>query len=161
MHQLLLANNQALLLLTFEVPSPYVYKWDLSLVINVPADVLATYNPMPSATTELTKLGMDFSNFLRLLTHLPLVPHICISELGQHWFRKWLVAYSAPSHYLNQCCLIVNWTIQWNFNQNTKFFIYKMHLKMSSAKWRPLYPRRDESRISNMILLISWRHSRW
>ena len=27
------------------------------------------------------------------LTHLPLVPHICISELGQHWFRQWLVAY--------------------------------------------------------------------
>ena len=23
----------------------------------------------------------------RLLTHLPLVPHICLSESGQHWFR--------------------------------------------------------------------------
>ena len=22
-----------------------------------------------------------------LLTHLPLVPHICVGELGQHWFR--------------------------------------------------------------------------
>ena len=26
------------------------------------------------------------------LTHLPLVPHICISELGQHWFR-WCLEY--------------------------------------------------------------------
>ena len=56
------------------------------------------------------------------LTHLPLVPHICVSELGQHWFRYWLVAYSALHHYLNQCCVIVDWTfgnkLQWNFNQN-------------------------------------------
>ena len=37
--------------------------------------------------------------------------------------------YSAPSHYLNQCWWIVNWTLgdkrQWNFNQNTKFFIHE------------------------------------
>ena len=58
------------------------------------------------------------------LTHLPLVPHICISELGPHWFRWWLVAYSVPGHYLNQCWVIVNWTLvlgnklQWNFNQS-------------------------------------------
>ena len=24
----------------------------------------------------------------------------------QHWFRQWLVAWSAPSHYLNQCWLV-------------------------------------------------------
>ena len=45
------------------------------------------------------------------LTHLFLVPYICVSESGQHWFRWWLVPYSAPSHYLNQCWVIVNWTI--------------------------------------------------
>ena len=63
------------------------------------------------------------------LTHLPLVPHICFSESGQHWFRWWLVVYSVPSHYLNQCWVIVNCTIgnkiQWNFNQNTKLFIHE------------------------------------
>ena len=37
------------------------------------------------------------------LTHLPLLPHILVSESDQHWFRWWLIAYSAPSHYLNQC----------------------------------------------------------
>ena len=26
-------------------------------------------------------------HWLRLLTHLTLVSHVCISELGQHWFR--------------------------------------------------------------------------
>ena len=62
------------------------------------------------------------------LTHLPLVPHKCVSESGQHWFRWWIVAFSAPSHYLNQCLVFVNWTrirntLQWNFNQNLYFFI--------------------------------------
>ena len=72
------------------------------------------------------------------LTHPP-VPHICVSELGQRWFRQWLVACSAPSHYLDQCWVIVNCILrnkpQWN--QNTKLFIHKMHLKISSAKWQP------------------------
>ena len=44
---------------------------------------------------------------------------------GEHWFRQWLVAYSAPSRYLNQCWVIFNWTLrnnlQWNLNQNTNF----------------------------------------
>ena len=46
------------------------------------------------------------------LPHLPLEPHTCVSESSQHWFRYWLVAYSAPSHYLNQCWVIVNWTLR-------------------------------------------------
>ena len=44
----------------------------------------------------------------KAFTHLSLVPHICISESGQHWFRQWLIAYFAPSHHLNQCWVIVN-----------------------------------------------------
>ena len=64
---------------------------------------------------------------LLILTHLPLVQHKCVSESGQHWFRWWLVAYSAPSHYLNQCWNIVNWTLRnkhpWNFSQKLNFFI--------------------------------------
>ena len=52
------------------------------------------------------------------------------SALAQKmWFRKRLVTYLVPSHYLNQCWVIVNWTLtnklQWNFNQNTKFFIHE------------------------------------
>ena len=83
------------------------------------------------------------------LTHLPLVLHICVSESGQHWFRLWLVAYSAQSHYLNQCSLIVSWTLrnklQWNSDHNTKLFRFKkMQLKMSSAKRKPFCPGGDE-----------------
>ena len=66
------------------------------------------------------------------LTHLPLVPHTRFSESDQHWSRQWLVTiihhHSAPSHYLNQCWVVVKWTVrnklQWNINQ-TKLFIDK------------------------------------
>ena len=62
------------------------------------------------------------------------MPHICFSESGQHW----LVPYSAPSHYLDQCLVNVNGTIrnklQWNYIQNTKKKTStKIHLKLSSA----------------------------
>ena len=44
-----------------------------------------------------------------------------------YWFRQWLVAWLVPSHYLNQCWNIVNWTLrnklQWNFNRNSNIFI--------------------------------------
>ena len=57
------------------------------------------------------------------------MPHICVNAPDQHWFRLWLVACSASSHYLNQPWLIVNWTLRnrldWNFNQNIKLFINK------------------------------------
>ena len=46
---------------------------------------------------------------------------------NHHWFRQWLVAWSAPSHYLNQCSNIVNWTLrnnlQWNLNRISFIFI--------------------------------------
>ena len=92
---------------------------------------------------DLSQIGANL-----VLTHLPLVPHICVSESGQYWFRLWLVAYSAPSHYLKQCWVIVNWTLrnklQWNFNQNTKLFIHEiaseniaceMAAILSSGRW--------------------------
>ena len=60
-------------------------------------------------------------------THLPLGPHICVGELGLHWFRKWLVAWTAPSHNLNQYWHIVNHTpwniIQWNSIWNSNICI--------------------------------------
>ena len=79
------------------------------------------------------------------LTHLPLVPHICVSELGHHLFRWWLVACSAPSHYLNKCWFTINWTtrntFQWNLNRNFIIFIQQKHLKMSSAKMAAILSR--------------------
>ena len=55
--------------------------------------------------------------------------HICVNKLTvigspgrRHWF-----AWTAPSHYLNQCWIIVDWTLgnklQWNHNRNSNIFI--------------------------------------
>ena len=80
------------------------------------------------------------------LNSSPLIPHICVNELGQHWL--WLVAYSAPSHYLNQIWLIVNCNLrnklQWNSNQNTKLFIlenaFKCCLRQPLGRWVNVMP---------------------
>ena len=46
---------------------------------------------------------------------------------NQHEFRLWRVAWSAPSHYQNQCWNIVNKTLrnklQWIFSRNSNIFI--------------------------------------
>ena len=44
-----------------------------------------------------------------LIFHWSLFPKVQ-SIIFQHWFRKWLGAVQATSHYLNQCCL-VSWRI--------------------------------------------------
>ena len=53
----------------------------------------------------------------------------------------WLVACSVPSHYLDQCWLIVNWTLRnklhRNSNKSTQLSFMKMSLKMLFAKWCP------------------------
>ena len=72
-----------------------------------------------------------------------------------------------PSHYLNQCGVIVDWTIRnklpRNFNQNRIFFIRKIHLKMSSAKWRPFCPGGDdliETYIQSKLTQLTSKHKR-
>ena len=66
-------------------------------------------------------------HLFKKLTHWGRVMHICIDNLSHHCFRWWLVAWSAPCHYLNQCWDIINWTLrnklQWNFNRNSNIFI--------------------------------------
>ena len=44
--------------------------------------------------------------------------------------------------------IIVDWTlrnkVQWNLNRNSYISFKKMHMKLSSAKWRPFCPGGDE-----------------
>ena len=67
--------------------------------------------------------------YLVRLTHWGRVTHICGVELGHRWFRQWLVASSAASHYLNQWWNIVNSNLrnklQWNPTLNSFIFIQK------------------------------------
>ena len=71
-----------------------------------------------------------------LTTHI----HVCVSELGQHRFRQWLIAYSVASPYINQCWLIVNWTHRnkhrWNLNQQKHSSFKKMTMETWYTKWR-------------------------
>ena len=61
------------------------------------------------------------------------VMHICVSNLGHHWFTQWLVAC-----YLNQCCIIINWILRKKFLfEIQRFSIIKMHSKMLSGKCHP------------------------
>ena len=48
----------------------------------------------------------------------------------RYYYRGCVIsAWTAPSHYLNQCWNIVNWTLrnklQWKFNRNSNIFIYE------------------------------------
>ena len=65
-----------------------------------------------------------------------------------------LVAYSAPSHYLDQCWVIVNWILRTNCRdiliKTQNFSFKKMYPKTSSAKRQPSCPWGDE--------LTHWRH---
>ena len=81
------------------------------------------------------------------------MPH-GIVDLCHHWFRWYLGAFLLPSHYLNQCWLIVKWTniLQWNF------FYKKIHLQIVCkmlticspwTKWPPFW----QTTISNVF---SW-----
>ena len=71
------------------------------------------------------------------LRHWDLVMPNGVNNLGQLWFQ--VMAW--PSHCLDQCWHIVNWTVgnnfHWNLNQNIKLLFNEMHLKMLSAKCWP------------------------
>ena len=55
---------------------------------------------------------------------------------------------SAPSHYLDQCWVIINWTLgnklQWNFHQNTTLFINENALKNIACKMAAILSGADE-----------------
>ena len=55
--------------------------------------------------------------------------------------NAWLVIWLAPSHYLKQYWNIASWSLQTNISEILieiqTFSFKKMHLKMSSGKWRP------------------------
>ena len=92
-------------------------------------------------------------------THLPLVPHICVSESGQHRFRWWLVAYSVSIHYLKYCGVIVNCIhrnrFHWNFIQNSDVFIYEIAFENVICEMANIFSMR---RWVKGVLSTNWRY---
>ena len=77
--------------------------------------------------------------------------HIGVNELGHHWFRWWLGACWAPSHYMNQCWLIVilDLTNRTEILIKVQNYYFKdIHFKMLSTKRRPF--------CSDPLCLINW-----
>ena len=65
---------------------------------------------------------------------LGVVTLICVNKLNYHWFRQWLFVHWAPSHYLNPCLDIGNWTLKntflWYLNQlSSRHCIWKCCLQ--------------------------------
>ena len=66
-----------------------------------------------------------------------------------------------PNNYLNQSLLIVNWTLrnklQWNFNQNSTFFIHENALENVICETAAILSREDElnNSITDMELLLN------
>ena len=94
-----------------------------------------------STILRFHSVSHDMFNIQRTNSSPPSAAYICVIELGHHWFRKWLVAYLASSHYLSLCWNIVDLTLrnklQWNLNRNSCIFIQENAFEMSSGKWRP------------------------
>ena len=67
------------------------------------------------------------STLVPVLTDWGPKTHICVSKISHHWFRLWILAWSTPSHHLNQYLYIVYLThgikFQWNLNVNWNLFI--------------------------------------
>ena len=88
-------------------------------------------------------------------------------------------SYLAPSHYLNQCWFIVNWTLgtklKWSFNKNTKLFfnenaseniVCEMAVILSRGRWVnevivSNFLWLSQSTILSMHSLFIWHYSKW
>ena len=88
-------------------------------------------------------------------------------QTNHHSFRQWLVALSAPSHYLNQCWTIVNWTLrnklQQHFNRNSNIFIQENAFESIVCNMAFTLPGPQYVKTNILIWylpLISWRSYR-
>ena len=92
--------------------------------------------------------------------------HICVTNLGCHWSTYWFVACSVPSHYLNQCCVIVIWTLikeQTWVKLNSKFKYFQSRNALKNAVWKMLAIMYRTQCGSVGIVSVRWRRhvSHW
>ena len=83
-------------------------------------DVALTY----SSSASLYFVQKRHNLVWKQKSYVSFAPTHCMSDLGHHWFRKWLVTCSALNYYLNLCWLTLlpmNKLLR-KFNPNTKIF---------------------------------------
>ena len=78
-------------------------------------------------TWNFPTLDIPISHQTKLICRCACRRPVFIAKLTITHFILWLVTWSVPSHYLNQCWNIANWTLrnklQWNFDKNSYIFI--------------------------------------
>ena len=86
------------------------------------------------------------------LVHLSLGRYVYVAELGHHWIRQRLVAYSLPSQYPNQGWLLIKHflgsKIRWQKVSKLRqiYQIDEIVLDLTSAKFPPFCQMEDESK---------------
>ena len=82
--------------------------------------------PMPGKTVLILRQGpgspkwnLCMPQVWPAVAHCGLVMLYGITDLCQHSFKLWLGTCLVQSHYLNQCWLIVNWTIRIKLQRNS------------------------------------------
>ena len=90
------------------------------------------------------------SSSLHLQDHLQILIESCVQSsrlsdvIWRHWIwsglvQQWFVTCYVPSNYINQCWIVINWSLRnklyFNFINQVQIISFKgMHLKMLSAK---------------------------
>ena len=97
--------------------------------------------------------------------HLHLVPHICVSESGQHCFGWWLVAHSAPGLCLGQRWVTVNWNrLQFVFCFNHLLLVSHICVSESSQHcfgwWLVAYSAPDHCS-GQCWVIVNWKMLQW
>ena len=78
--------------------------------------------------------------------------YICVDELCQHWFRQWLVAWTAPSQYPIPC---------WNFDHFSKHLIFIKQYTFENVVccgMPAILPLSHRDKISVRVLSSETRH---
>ena len=106
-----------------------------------------------------TVINVGLNITLTFNSLMPSDAYMC-QKTNHHWFRQWLVAWPAPSHYLNQCWNIVNWTLinklQWNLNWNSN--ISTQENEFENVVWKMTAICLGLNVLTNVPAAKLWRH---
>ena len=111
--------------------------WDREIIVLVDS---------PQREMAVMQTLAHCNSLLLVLIHQCWVMHICISKPGHHWFREWLVACLAPSHYPIQCWILWIGHLGTNFSEiliKIIFSFKKTYVK--TFMWKPCLQNSDYS----------------
>ena len=120
-----------------------------------------------SVTKPPLKLGhgSDIASYLfawMQLTHWGRVTHICVSKLTIIGSDNGLSPGRRQAIIWTNAGILLIWPLGTNFNEILieihTFSFKKMHLKMSSAKWRPFCLGLNVLRVANMVVCNNFYH---